>query len=128
MRADRVSHDFTNWANSTTGSRLNGAQTPRNKNKPLPLNDNNRKSVSPLRYTTTVQNTTQNDRVSNSPLRKPLEQAISRCFPRDRSIDKSTSRRILGKSSRREENSFIDVVKKITYEDEFNQKNVKAHS
>jgi len=101
MRADRVSYDFTNWANSTTGSRLGGAQTPRNKNKPYQGNDNNRKSISPLRYTTINQNTVQNDRVSTSPLRKPLEQAISRCFPRDRSIDKITSRRILGKSSRR---------------------------
>ena len=72
MRADRVSYDFTNWANSTTGSRLNGAQTPRNKNKPLQGNDVNRKSISPLRYTTVNQNPTINDRVSTSPLRKPL--------------------------------------------------------
>lgn len=34
MRADRVSYDFTSWGNSATNSRLNGNQTPRNKNKP----------------------------------------------------------------------------------------------
>jgi len=44
-------------------------------------------------------------------------------------MDKSTSRRILGKSSRREEgNSFMEVVRKISYEDDNNTKNVKAHS
>ncbi len=72
MRPDRVSYDFANWANSATASRINGTQTPRHQNKQLPPNENHRKSISPLRYTTVMQPTTQNDRVANSPLRKPL--------------------------------------------------------
>ena len=92
MRSDRVSYDFSNWGTSANqASRVNGAQTPRNRNKNGNTNDLFRKSVSPIRQ--------HNDRVSSSPLRVPLEQAISRCV-RDKSIDKSASRRTLGRSNR----------------------------
>jgi hypothetical protein len=68
MRTDRISYDFTNWTNSTTGSRFNGNQTPKNKHKQPLVSDNSRRSISPLRYTTNPQN----DRVTSSPLRVPL--------------------------------------------------------
>lgn len=125
MRSDRISYDLNGYNNSIGSSRFNWAQTPRNKQKTyqngnVNVNTNNyndnRRSVSPIRYQTNGinQQNNNNDRVSSSPLRIPLEQAISRCV-RERSIDKSSSRRTLGKSSRLDPGSFVDNIKKITY-------------
>ncbi len=71
MRADRVSYDFANWTSSNTSSRALGNQTPKNKSKIQNPIDFKRKSISPLRNT--------NDRISTSPLKGPLQNAISRC-------------------------------------------------
>ncbi len=33
MRSERVSNEFSNWGSAIGNSRLNGTQTPKNKNK-----------------------------------------------------------------------------------------------
>ena len=92
MRADRISCDLGNWsASNNQQSRVSGVQTPRNRNNNGKGNDLFRRSISPLRQI--------NDRVISSPLRVPLEQAISKCV-KDKSNDRSASRRTLGKSNR----------------------------
>lgn len=92
MKVDRTSSDFANWANSNSSSRTPGNNTPRNKQKVNPI-EPNRKSISPLR--------SNNDKFLASPLKVPLQQAISRCV-KEKSLDKNSSRRTLGKSSRKE--------------------------
>lgn len=47
MRNDRISYDFTNYPNpsSISNSRLNGSQTPRNKQRAYQNNNNNTSNV-----------------------------------------------------------------------------------
>ena len=78
----RKDYDFCDW----------GHTTPRTKQKPILPGEASRRSTTPNRL---------QDRVTNSPLRLPLEKAISKATKenREKSIDRGS--RCLGRSSRR---------------------------
>ena len=85
--------------------RTSGIQTPRSIKPPTPL-DFSRQSTTPSRI---------KERLSTSPLKMPLSKAVSRAVKKDASMDRSSSSRYLGRSSRKEDSSIIEMAKRIYY-------------
>lgn len=115
MWADRKSKDLNNWQYTSTNIRQQTQQqlTPRQKQKPnIPLP--NRNNLTPSRI---------EERVTTSPLRQPLVNAINQ-FGRDRSTERHSRSRVLNRSSRREDSS---VVRRGLFEDDEGEHSRKGH-
>ena len=101
----RKRYDNKDWAEEHHTS---STYTPRNLRPPSPF-ENSRQSNTPSRI---------QERLTTSPLKGPLEKAISRAVRRDSSMERTSQSRYLGRSSRREESSIISLAKKIYYDED----------
>lgn len=94
MWAEKKSREQANWQYTSTNINRQQQQqlTPRQKQRPnVPLP--NRNNLTPSRI---------EERVTTSPLRLPLENAINK-LGRDRSTERQSRSRVLNRSSRRED-------------------------
>ncbi len=74
----------------------------------MPPIDSSRRSTTPSRI---------QDRVSNSPLKAPLQNAINKAVKtRDNDFERTSMSRGLGKSNYRTESPMVSMSKKIYYE------------
>lgn len=96
-------------------------QTPKGIIRPIIPIDTSRRSTTPSRI---------QERVSNSPLKKPLSNAINKVMRRgDSQVDRSNHNLSynLGRSHLRDESPIISMTKKIYYDDDPDTHQLKTH-
>lgn len=115
MWAEKKAREQNNWQYTSTNMNRQQQQqlTPRQKQRPnIPLP--NRNNLTPSRI---------EERVTTSPLRLPLENAINK-LGRDRSTERHSRSRVLNRSTSRREES---VVRRGLFEEDEGEHNRKGH-
>lgn len=105
----RRQYDYDQTGNFRTSNQF--SQIPKNINRPnIPI-DNSRRSTTPSRI---------QERVSNSPLKTPLHNAVNKVLKsRENDYERTSinlNRGTLGKSSHRDQSPIISMAKKVYYD------------
>ena len=120
LKGEKKNYDFSECMAAL--QKPNPSQTPRSKLNSISsqqMLDVSRRSMTPSRM---------QERISNSPLKIPLNRAVQKAV-RDRTPTNRSPSRVTNRSSRREENSIVSIGRKYLHDDEPSiDRQSKAHS